>query len=78
MIRRLLSLLIGPLDETRQEARTLIVVHGPERAWLRARDRRRMADGLEAEDDSRYWRDVMREIERRTGFRPDKDTKTNG
>ncbi|NDV88831.1 hypothetical protein GTW51_19240 [Aurantimonas aggregata] len=74
MIRRLLSLLFGASAETRQEARVLIVLHGPERAWLRARDKLRMAGVVDAEDDSRYWRDVMLEIERRTGYRHDKDT----
>ncbi|WP_281354637.1 hypothetical protein [Aurantimonas aggregata] len=33
-----------------------------------------MAGVVDAEDDRRYGGDVMREIERRTGYRHDKDT----
>jgi hypothetical protein len=75
MMRRLLIRIFGPSAKVRQEARVLVVLLGPERAWLRARDKRRMATVAGAEGDSRFWGDVMIEIELRTGCRHDKNSK---
>ncbi len=68
MIRRLLDRLFGPPAEIRQEARVLVVLLGAEKAWLRARDKCRLAEVADAEDAHRYWSRVMREIERQTGY----------
>ncbi len=80
MIRRLLDRLrdhlFGPPTEIQREARVLIVFLGAEMAWLRVRDRCRLAEVADAEDAHRYWSRVMHEIEWQTGYRHRPDTAT--
>ena len=76
MIRRLLASLFRPSAEIRQEATTLITVHGPQRAWLIARDKCRLAEVVDAEGDARHWIAVRREIEQQTGYVHQADTAT--
>lgn len=65
-----------PSKEIRREATVLVTMHGPQGAWLAARDKRHMAEVVDALDDARYWNAVMREIERRTGYVHQPDTAT--
>lgn len=76
MIRRLLTRLFHRSPEVRREATVLVTLHGPQGAWVAARDKRRLAEVVDAEDDKRYWTSVMREIERQTGYRHQPDTAT--
>lgn len=62
--------------EVRREATVLVTMHGPQGAWLAARDKRHMAEVVDALDDARYWNAVMREIERQTGYLHQPDTAT--
>lgn len=43
-------------------------------AWVTARDKRRLAQAVDAADDVRRWNTVMREIERQTGYQHQSDT----
>ena len=78
MIRRLLERLFGLPHEIQQEANVLVVLLGPEEAWLRARDKCQLAEVADAEDARRYWSRVMREIVRQTEceHQPDSATRT--
>ncbi|HEV7436609.1 MAG TPA: hypothetical protein VGO22_17345 [Pseudorhizobium sp.] len=83
LIRRLLARLFRRPPEIRQEATVLVTLHGPQGAWLEARDRRQAAqkDSRWHEDPElrragRYWNSVMREIERQTGYAHQSDTAT--
>ncbi|MEF2557398.1 hypothetical protein VQ044_14110 [Aurantimonas sp. C2-5-R2] len=81
MIRRLLAHLFRRPPEIRREATVLVTMHGAQRAWLEARDRRRAAAqterwGADCQREQRYWTAVMREIERQTGYRHQPDTAT--
>ncbi len=83
MIRRLLARLFRRSPEIRREATVLVTMHGPQGAYLEARDRRRAAqkdcrwhEGPELQRAGRYWNSVMREIERQTGYAHQPDTAT--
>ena len=65
-----------PSKEIRREATVLVTMHGPQGAWVAARDKRRLADVVDAQDDARRWNAVMREIERQTGYVHQPDTAT--
>ena len=70
MIRRLLARFLGPSSNIRQAAQELIAIHAAEGAWEAAQDKRRLAEVVDAEDESRHWSAVMIEIERQTGYQP--------
>jgi hypothetical protein len=82
MIRRLLARLFRRPPEIRREATVLLTMHeSTQHAWLAARDRReaaqkdaRWSEDRELQRLSRHWNSVMREIERRTGYRHEPDT----
>lgn len=75
MMRHLLTRIFGASRKMQQDARDLIILHGPEKAWRRARDKRRIAGVVDAQDARVHWDGVMREIERRSSYRhqPDRD-----
>ncbi|HEV7435031.1 MAG TPA: hypothetical protein VGO22_09205 [Pseudorhizobium sp.] len=73
----------APSAEIKEEVAALVVLHGPEGAWLEARDGLRDAlenahwlDEDELHRRSRYWHGIIREIERQTGYQHQSDTAT--
>ena len=82
MIRWLLSRLLRRRSpEVRRGATVLVTLHGPQGAWIEARERRGAAARSERWEadyrrQQRYWTEVMREIERQTGYRHKPDTAT--
>ena len=75
VLRRLRRLFQAP-EHIRREATVLVTMHGPHGAWVTARDKRRLAQVVDASDDVRRWNAVMREIERQTGYKHQPDTAT--
>ncbi|MCW7546272.1 hypothetical protein N7I30_21095 [Aurantimonas litoralis] len=75
MLAGLLAWFRAP-KEIRREATVLVALHGPQGAWVAARDKRHMAEVVDALDDARQWNAVMREIERQTGYMHQPDTAT--
>jgi hypothetical protein len=77
MIARLLAQLLEPSEDLRDEVTSFLATYqDPRDAWMEARGRRRAAEGLaqwsadiEWRHRSLYWRRVMSEIERQTGYR---------
>jgi hypothetical protein len=83
MLRRLIARLFRRPPEIRREATVLVALHGPQGAYLEARDRRRAAqkdarwhEDAELQRAGRYWNSVMREIERQTAYAHQPDTAT--
>lgn len=75
MLARLRRLFKAP-EHIHREATVLVAMHGPQGAWVAARDKRRLAEVVDAEDDARRWNAVMREIECQTGYQHQPDTAT--
>ncbi|MCD1645518.1 hypothetical protein [Aurantimonas coralicida] len=73
LLRRFRCLFRAP-EHIRREAMVLVAMHGPQGAWVTARDKRRLAQAVDAADDVRRWNTVMREIERQTGYQHQSDT----
>ncbi len=74
MIRWIRDILARRSPDLRREAMVLVTMHGAKGAWIEARDRRRAAEKQARWDASsvnerRHWSAVMREIERKTGYR---------
>lgn len=76
MIIRLRFRIFGPPAEIQHGAKTLITAHGPKGAWLAADHKRHLAEVFEAEGECRYWKMVMWDIERQTGYQHQLDTAT--
>jgi hypothetical protein len=81
MLRRLIARLFRRPPEIRREATVLVALHGPQGAYLEARNRRQAAqkdprwlDDAELQRAGHYWNSVMREIERQTGYQHQSDT----
>lgn len=58
----------------------MVILHGPQGAWIRVRDRRQDAleslhwlDDAEVRTRNRYWHGVAREIENQTGYQHETD-----
>lgn len=75
LLARLRGLFRAP-EHVRREATVLVTMHGPQGAWVAARDKRRLAKVADAEDDARHWNVVMLEIGRQTGYQHQPDTAT--
>ncbi|MEF2554544.1 hypothetical protein VQ042_25175 [Aurantimonas sp. A2-1-M11] len=75
MLAGLLARFRAP-EEIKRESTVLVALHGPQGAWVAARDKRRLAQVVDAQDDARRWNAVMRKIERQTGYLHQPDTAT--
>ncbi|MEF2554402.1 hypothetical protein VQ042_24340 [Aurantimonas sp. A2-1-M11] len=75
LLARVRGLFRAP-EHVRREATVLVTMHGPQGAWVVARDKRRLAKVADAEVDEHRWNAVMREIERQTGYQHQPDTAT--
>lgn len=72
LLARLCGLFITP-KRVRREATALIEKLGPEGALVAVRDKHRMAQVVDAENDERHWSVVLREIERQTEYEDQTD-----
>jgi hypothetical protein len=73
-----------PPAETSEEVAALVVLHGPERAWLQAHEglrdaleNRHWLDEDELRRRRRHWHSIIREVEREIGRMRQRDLLRN-